>query len=239
MTPKNLFDRFRSDLADIALPVLWTDVEVCSYMHDAQQKLCRLTEGLRDVSSRATQISFAAGDIFVPLDPSILRIRSAVLASTNRPVRVVSYEDVVGMDGTLQGLPFLGLYGSLQAFTTDLTLTGVVVAVIIGMEEGKLRLIRTPLTDDSLVLMIERLPLCSLAVAKVADLPRAFEVREEHHLAMLLWMKHLAYAKDDVETYDGAKSEKMKSAFEAYCADAKNEKQRRNSKPRLIAYGGL
>ena len=36
-----------------------------------------------------------------------------------------------------------------------------------------------------------------------------------------------------------AKSSEYEAKFYAYCAKAKIEKQRRNYKPRLIAYGGL
>jgi hypothetical protein len=230
MTPKGLFDRFRSDVVDDKSPPLWTDVEICAYMHDAQQMLCRLTEGIRDATSRATQAAITTAEAWTTIDPSVLRIRSASLVSTGKPVKVVSYEDVVGMDNTTHSWPFN---------PTEMALTGVVVAAIIGMEEGKLRLVRIPIADDTLSLLIERLPTCSLAVAKVTDLPKTFEVREEHHLAMLMWMKHLAYAKQDVETYDSEKSDKQGAAFEKYCFDAKAEKQRRNSKPRLIQYGGL
>jgi hypothetical protein len=230
MTPKGLFDRFRSDIVDDKLPPLWTDVEVCAYMHDAQQMLCRLTEGIRDATSPATQVPITATEAWTTHSPSILRIRSASLVSTGKPVKIVSYEDVVGMDNTTHSWPFN---------PTEMALTGVVVAAIIGMEESRLRLVRIPIADDVLSLLIERLPTCSLAVAKVSDLPKTLEVREEHHLALLLWMKHLAYAKQDVETYDAEKSEKMKAAFDKYCFDASAEKRRRNSKPRLIQYGGL
>lgn len=107
------------------------------------------------------------------------------------------------------------------------------------MEEGKLRLIRIPVANDTLNLVVERLPLVSLAVARPAALPAEFEVRSEHHLAMLMWMKHLAYSKQDAETFDKARAAEEEQKFTAYCAKALDEKKARNHKPRLIRYGGL
>ena len=113
-------------------------------------------------------------------------------------------------------------------------LDGPVTAAIIGMEEEKLRLIRIPVADDTLALLVERLPVQSFDA-----LPAEFEVRSEHHLALLKWMKHLAYGKQDAETFDKNKSREMGEAFGAYCERAVDEKQRRNHKPRLVTYGGL
>lgn len=224
MTPSDLVDRFRLDVVDVQGRQLWTDDEVWGYLDDAQTWFCRLTGGLRDATSAATRIDFLANDTFVDIDPSIQLIRSARLASTGKSLVVFSHEDVVGMQGTTEPFPFT---------PHEMDLTGPVVAVIIGMEEGKLRLIRIPTAADTINMVIERLP------AEITEESNEFEIRREHHLSLLLWMKHLAYAKQDADTFDKDKSEKMKAAFVAYCDTALTEKNRRNSKPRLIAYGGL
>jgi hypothetical protein len=231
MTPKGVVDRFRLDLADDLTPPLWTDIEICGYLHDAQQMLCRKVEGIRDATSDVTQIEIASNTPWVDVDPSVLRIRAASLVSTGKPVRVLSYEDVVGTDGTTHAWPFN---------PTEMALTGVVVCAIIGMEDEKLRLVRIPAASDTLQLLVERLPVIPLSIEKdIKELPDEFEVREEHHLALLLWMKHLAYSKQDVETFDERKAANYEKDFLAYCETARAEKSRRNSKPRLIQYGGL
>ncbi len=298
MTPQQLFDRFRADVIDLKDPPLWSDDEVWGYLDDAQSMLCRLTDGLRDSTSAATQVAITATEPWVDIDPSVLTIRSAKLVSTSKPVRVFSYEDVAGCDGTNKPWPW---------GVSDLDLPGTVLAAIIGMEEGRLRLVQVPIVDDALELIIERLPLVPITVgvrsvavtvggsgytsaptvvfssgsaAATAVLtgdavtsivitepgsdylvaptitfsggggtlaaatsaigpPAALEVRREHHLAMLLWMKHLAYNKQDADTFDKERADKMDAAFRSYCFDAKSEKARRNQKPRTIAYGGL
>ncbi len=304
MTPQDLFNRFRSDVIDIATPPLWWDEEVWGYMDDAQKQMCIKTDGLRDATSAATQIAITATDPWVSVDPTVLTIRSAKLTSTQKPVRIFSYEDLAGADGTTTPWPWA---------LADLNRPGAVLAAIVGMEEGKLRLVQVPTEDDSLELVIERLPLAPLqigvrnfsgltggsgytsppdvlfdtggaaatavltgdavtslvitnpgsypsylgtpataptvtfvggggtlaAATAVLGAPPALEVREEHHIHLLLWMKHLAYQKQDADTFDKEKAEKMETAFEAYCFNAKRDKQRRNQKPRLIAYGGL
>lgn len=301
MTPQQLYTRFRSDVVDAATPYLWSDDEVWGYMDDAQKMLCRLTQGIRDASSSVTQVAITNGSVWCALDPSILFIRSAKLRSTDKPVRVFSYENLAGTDGTPVSWPWS---------VADMNRPGPIVAVIVGMEELKLRTAVLPTEDDTLDLVVERLPvtpivsgvrsvtitnggslyttaptatftggggtgaagtavLSSGAVASVTITnpgsgytsaptvgftggggsnaagtavigpPATFEVRDEHHLHLLLWMKHLAYAKQDADTFDKERSENAKMAFVGYCEQAGVEKRRRNLKPQLIAYGGL
>ena len=224
MTPKQLYDRFRSDVEDDVVPYLWSKEEVLGYMDDAQQMLCRESFGIRDASSPATQCEVIAGEAFTELDPSILLVRSVTLASSGKKLRVYSYEELYGAntEPSCWGGRFMSL-------------SGPVIAVVIGMEEGKLRLVQIPAVEDTLELVVERLPLTIPDLTTESEL----EVRREHHLALLMWMKHLAFAKEDSETYDRARSDENEMRFLAYCAKAKAEKERRDSKPRLIAYGGL
>lgn len=226
MTPLHLYARFRSDVVDVVEPFLWSADEVYGYMDDAQGMLCRLTDGIRDSSSEAAQAQVSAGEPWVEIHPAVLRIRSISLASTGKDIRLLSYGDVAGADK--MNYPFPA--------TNEMNLTGNVLVAIVDMEDGKLRLVRIPAADDTLNLIVERLPLCEISKRNVPD---RFEVRQEHHLHLLLWMKHLAYAKQDAETFNEAKSREFQAAFVAYCDQAKLEKARRNQTPRLMAYGGL
>lgn len=222
MTPLGVVQRFRKDVDDTVEEYFWSDTEVLGYLNGAQDMLCRLVGGLRDASSEAAEVEVEPGEPFAVLHPTVLKIRGATLQSTGRPVDIVSYEDL-----------------SQDPCSTELTLSGPVRKAVIGMEEERLRLIRIPTAADTIRLVVERLPLQTLAVGELSKIPDRFEVREEHHLALLLWMKHLAYAKQDAETFDKAKSEDMKQQFADYCATAKAEKDVRNYKPRRVVYGGL
>jgi hypothetical protein len=216
-----LYNRFRSDIVDVAEPQLWSKEEVWGYMEDAQNMFCRLTWNIRDVSSEATRVAVSAGEPFILIHPSIMAIRHVTKVSTGESIPVYSWEDMVGSNGYPKGIS-----------REQLNLTGPLKGVIIGIEDGKLRATQVPEVDDELELMIERLPLC----APSATVP--LEIRDEHHLALLLWMKHLAYAKQDSETLNEKRSGEMAAAFVDYCELAMSEKRKREHKPRLMAYGG-
>lgn len=224
MKPSQLYTKFRSDVVDVKEPFLWTKDDVWGYMADAQKMFVRLTLGLRDVSSKATRYAVAKGDPWITLHPSVMFVRSIKLTSTGTNLHVFSYEEVVGSNDTPTPFPI-----SVQ----HLDLPGPLKGVMIGMEEGKLRFTTVPEADDAVTLVIERLPLCD------PEDDEPFEIREEHHLHLLKWMKHLAFLKQDSETLDEKRAAAYKQEFEDYCAMALEEKKRRNHKPRLIAYGGL
>lgn len=78
-----------------------------------------------------------------------------------------------------------------------------------------------------------RLPECITATS--VDL----EIDEQHHIPLLDWVKFRAYMKHDVEVYDERKAAKHRSAFEAYCADAKVEQSRLRRPVSMVSYGGL
>jgi hypothetical protein len=53
-------------------------------------------------------------------------------------------------------------------------------------------------------------------------------------------MKYKAYSKEDAETYDKALADKNRAAFLSYADEVRRtETERRRSKPRAVAYGGL
>ena len=65
------------------------------------------------------------------------------------------------------------------------------------------------------------------------------EIDEQHHLALLHWVKHKAYAIHDTETYDRAKSDDYEIRFRNYCASAKVEQNRARHSAGAVAYGGI
>lgn len=225
MTPQQLFDRFRGEVADTEADYLWTDDEVWGYMRDAQHMLFRLTGGKRDATSAATVIPVVTGYEWAPLHKAVLLIRGVRLESTGAVVPVVSYDDVAAGIGPIQ--------------LTDLQLEGDVKAVVLGMDGDALRVVHTPVADDNLLLVIERGPLEDPTEEARRDDENAFECGDEHRIHLLKWMKHLAYGKQDADTFDKGKSEDFERQFAGYCGQVKDEKERRNHKPRLITYGGL
>lgn len=230
MTPAEVIELFRLEVVDIETPYLWTDVEVYDYLDDAQQMLCRLTQGIRDSSSVAAQIALTATEKMAPVHDAVKRIHGARLASTGVPIDVYNHDDVYLDQATMKSRPFsfqeLGLQGNVKAIITD-------------VEDGKVQVVRIPAANDTVLLTIDRLPLTKPMPALNGNVEVPFEVRAEHHRHLVKWMKKRAYAKHDADTYDEKKSQGYEMEFRAYCAQVYDENERRRDKPRLIEYGGL
>ena len=64
-------------------------------------------------------------------------------------------------------------------------------------------------------------------------------MREEHHYHLLKWMRHLAYRKQDADSFNLVKSDQERDDFINYCELAKREKATRKHKVRVTSYGGL
>lgn len=228
MTPEQLVARFRSDVDDDQQPYLWSTDEVWEYLNDAHRMHVRLTGGIRDASTASVvNLTVSIGDPWLELSPLVMKIRSARLASTGRTLPVFSFEGLFGQQGVANR--------EFPCSTDDLDKSGPLKALIIGMEDDKLRAVRIPAAGDTVKLVVERLPLLTLT----ADLSEPFEIRAEYHLHLLWWMKHLAYAKQDADTFDKERSDNCETTFRARCSEAADEKRRREHKPRLMAYGGL
>lgn len=228
MNSGQLYDLFRSDVVDVERPYLWSDTEVFGYMADAYRMFARLTGGISDATSDATLVPITAGEPFSDVSPLILRFRSAQLESSGRDIKIINREDLDTM--------FRDDYGVQRRVTLDST-TGPVLYMVIGMERNKVRWLRVPEVDDNARLLIYRLPLRNVTEG---DMDFEFsEIGEEHVEHLLLWMKARAYGKQDAETFDRARRDEMKNAFESYCFDVKQEWERYKHKTRIVAYGGL
>lgn len=209
-----LIKEFRLDVDDNVAPFLWSDELVASYADDAQKMFCRLTNGIADATSQMCEVDISAGEAFAPIDKRILKIRSIARGSDGRAITLANIENLDGLRITDQ--------------------TGPVLYAITGMEDNKVRWAHVPAVDDVARLVVFRLPLRTVTTTKAP-----LEIDEQHHRALLLWMKHLAYAKQDTDTADASKSAEAEMRFRAYCQFAKGEQDRAKHKIRVTAYGGI
>ena len=69
MTSDELYEAFREDIVDVAKPYFWSDAEVWRYMNDAYSMLVRLTQGIPDADSEATEVQIVANDAHGELTP--------------------------------------------------------------------------------------------------------------------------------------------------------------------------
>lgn len=218
MDSSALLSLFRADVRDEATPYLWSDAEIFAYIDDAQKMFCRAQGGIADATSAVTQIAVTAGAAFVSISPLILKLRSVRRLTDGRDVEILNFEDLQADRS----------YG----YRLD-DLPGPIHAVVVGMETNKLRLVRIPDVNQTLALVVYRMPAAAITAAG-----QALEIDEQHHRHLLGWMKHLAHRKQDAETYDRGRSEDFRNEFLAYCNQAKAERERREHKYRTVAYGG-
>lgn len=219
-----LLDAFRSDIIDEAQPYLWSDAEVIRYMDAAYRMFVRLTGGIADISSDATAVDMIAGERLSDLHPSILRIMSACKRSDS------SYLDILNAGEGSEKIPTSDYRIALISWRQNLS--GPVTKMIHGMERGKVAWVKTPEFDDTVDLHIYRLPL-----ERIVDRSNTLsDVDEDHHIYLIDWMKHLAYKKQDAETFDKSKSDECEAQFRAYCEQCKREWERYKHKNRVVQY---
>lgn len=226
MNTNELYDAFRSDVVDTARPYLWSDVEAYRYMADAHRMFVRLTGGIADFTSDACSVTCPANERDVTLHPSVLRVLSAERQSDSMPVKVINFTDmpvITEVD-----------YGRQRQIYNDTT-PGPIKYLLIGKQRGIARVVHVPTEEETLLMSIYRMPLL------VADGPdkEIVEVDEEHHIHLLDWMEHMAYKKQDAETFNRAKSDEKGAAFQSYCDQVKREWERYKHKTRVVRYGGI
>lgn len=225
MESQDLLCAFRDDTVDDVEPYLWKSREVFQYMNDAYYMFVRMTGGIPDGTSEATQLTATATEATTPIDPSVMRIRTAHNTTDNKTIKVINVQDV----DTLTDED----YGVIR--NANPTLPGSVRYMIIGEQEDYVRWVNVPIVDTQIQLVIERLPLLPITQPK----QRFTGVRDEHHYHFLKWMRHLAYRKQDADTFNLVKSDQERNDFLDYCALAKREKGIRKHKVRTTSYGGL
>lgn len=217
MTAEDLLALFREEMNDQAEPHLWGDDLVYSYINDAQRWFCRLTDNIGDASTpEVVRINVTQGTEWYSTHPGILKIRACSRTDTGRPVPVLNREEMPDRNMFFDGR------------------TGPVQALVIGMEPHKARVWPVPSEDITLELLVFRLPLQT-----ISDSQLQLEVDEQHHEALLHWVKHRAYSKQDAEAFDKTKAAEFEQKFRAYCTQSRDEQRRMRHKTRVVQYGGL
>lgn len=216
MTPVEIVTMFRAEMHDTVDPPFWTDALLYPYLNDAQEMFARLTDGIIDSVSTLASLTYIVDDATIQIDERILKIAHAYRASDGAPVDIVNYADMETRGLRLDGRK------------------GPVVALIIGLDETTAYLYPVASVADTLKLSIERMPLAVITSASTL-----MEIDKKHHIALLDRMKEIAYGNADAEVFNKAKAKEHGEKFLAYCAKAKQERERRRHKTRVVQYGGL
>ena len=212
MDTTDLRNTLRDEVDDAVVPYLVSDALVYTYIDDAQKMFCRQTEGIED--GRRFQLAVVANTEWYAIDKSILKLRKATDTATGRPVDLINPEKAEGL-----GVRFDGR-------------TGVVRALVIGIEKNFARAWPKPSAAMTVALDVFRLPL-------TVNLGDELEIDEQHHLSLLLWVKHKFYGNEDSEVSNPNKAAEYEQRFRAYCAAARIEQGRARRTTSSVSYGGI
>lgn len=224
MKAGDLVKLLRNELNDRSAPYLWSDDELYEYVDCAQVMFARLTNGIPDSSSSICVQDVVEGDPVVVLHPKILRIRQARYVSNegepterNRFLTLVNPEDLeLGRPG------FHEDYGPQYGFGFDYSKIGRADYLLTGADATQARLINIPDSDGRIYLTVQRLPLKTITCKD-----DTFEIPEQHHRYLSYYAQHLAYLKQDAETFDRTRSAEAEEQFLQYCDLARRERERR------------
>lgn len=222
-----LLELFRREVDDISEPYLWSDEEFFAYLNEAQDVFVRLIGGIADRRSALTKISYKAGDQFRPYDSRILRIKGAF----DQDNRILGIRNLDNFEtGYLEDD-----YGVRSNESLDDGKTGPVKYLITDVETDEIQLYPIPEEAGWIRLFVYRRPLEEITDCNGAEL----EIKSYYHLNLLNWVKYRAFMKQDVETFDGAKSAEFRTAFTEGVTSAQTEKRAREDRKRVVAYGGI
>lgn len=204
MNGQDFIDRFRLDRDDRATPYFWTDDEILSYATEAETEACIRAKLLEDkTTAQCCTVTLEADTADYDLDASVFLVKRVTYLG--RALTETSVEAMDAQDSNWEAR------------------TGEPCEFI--QSEGKLRVIPIPVDDGELALTVYRTPLDPITDASEPEIPARL------HLRLLDWMYHLAFLKQDVETFDAASAEKHSLKFEASFgerADANVQRKRRD-----------
>ncbi len=192
MTLKDLIDFTRRRLDDTKTPQLWKNPDLILFLNDAEQEAARRARIL--VDSRTTEVcelAVVVGESYLELDPRILFVRRAKLAT---------------QDYYLPKLDVRDLDEQRPGWEAE---TGDVYGWIQNVDSTRIRLVAEPDTADTMNLTVVRLPLVDMAAD--TDEP---EIRKHLHLSLAYWALYRAFSDPNVDTYDETKAVANLALFE-------------------------
>ena len=218
VTAQNLSDIFRAEVDDTVTPYLWSDVEVLGYIDEAQKAFAQRAQLFFDsVTPAITSVAVVAGTGAVALDPRILAVRRAKLASQTHPL-------------TLTNLAQLDPSWNWESAT------GTPTTLVQDISVNTAQLIPSPQAADTLSLWVYRGPINTIAaLTDVLEVDDPVDMR----LGLLTYMKSIAYGKNDSDIHNEVLARLATVAFSAYVLSARYKYQKQRRTPGFVAYGGL
>lgn len=217
VTTDDLVARFRSDVDDpLRGPTtapdndcLWKISDVNYYMTVAASKVGR--QGMQVFQTFTLPVVASQPTVYLPKGALFISdIRRAYMQTIRRELRETNIEDLKNYHRD---------YGEIIGSGGWEELTGYPRWFIRNYYPGQLRLVPIPAAADTL-------EITAMMVPRLQDgMPLPFEDPIDVEL-MLMWMKKMAYSKNDADTYDADKALKWQREYENGILDRNSEARR-------------
>lgn len=210
---------FRSDLADIESPPLWSDEEIVAYLNAAVQEACERAFLIEDrATPEVCTIALQPGVDTYSLHPSVFQIKRLTLRG--RPLDETSVE---ALDDERPG--WEAHAGQPRAFIFEQAS---------GALPARARLVPTPAQAEPINLTVHRGALKKLSADMDQGKP---EIHERYHARLKDWLYRCAYLKQDVETMDKSRAAEFEALFTQSFGerpDANVQRKQRDRSPPLV-----
>lgn len=216
MTLEDIIAEFRRTMTDAALPYLWSDVEIISYLNSAIDEACERALLIEDRTTAACcQITLIAAQADYALHTKVIKVKRLTYAGralTETSVEALDNEDP--------------LWETRTGEPRQYVLTG----------KTGLRLVPTPTTAtvaviDKIYLTVYRTPLVAFdSDSDTDDIP---ELPALYHLRLMPWIYRCALLKTDTETMNAPKALEHEAVFERSFGlrpDANVQRKRRDKR---------
>jgi len=195
MNLKELIALYRAQSRDNSAPYFCEDVLLAQYANEAQDEACRRGQLLVRSTGELCTVAYEGGAETVAINSRIVQIKRAFAGTM--PVGTM---DVERMDAMHPGWQFEGHQGQPTVLVT-------------GLATDTLYFWPKPSEAGTLRLTVQHLPLKPMRHdASEDDSP---EIRPELHPALVDWMLHRAYSRDDTDLFNDAKARLALGRFEA------------------------
>lgn len=214
-TGSELITWLRTDiLDDLEVPYLWSDATLLRYLNYAEVQACRRAHLLIDSSTTndsgtaATastagqkalcQITLVAGQSVYSLNSKIIQVKRCQIIGMDYPLlgpltHIELDERYSGWNGTSGTVGTAGTSGFPYAFMNEPT--------------GSITFILAPGQSGTANLLVSRLPLLPFTSSSSPEIP------DKYHEWLLNWAAHLAYLKDDSDTFNPEKAKYYEGKF--------------------------
>jgi hypothetical protein len=197
-----------------SIQLRWSNEELVGYINEAINQVYRRTNPIKDFY----QLDIEKDVHTYPIPSYILEILK-VKGSNGRPLEEKSMDD----------------FWDLQTYNT---FSNEPNAYFPDVEQGNIRIYPIPISDDTLDMMVYRLPKTKLSWDDPSNSP---ELREEYQVPMLLGAASLCYMKDEANTLDPQRANTLTAMFDRefpFTSSYSNIRKGRTTN-RPVSYGGI